>query len=315
MKKKNFWIKLILAGSALGIMNRMFFKLASYKYKRIQKKYKTYSWKLGNIHYRVEGKGQPILLIHGIGNGASSYEWRKNIPLLSKNFRVYSVDLLGFGYSSRPKITYTAYLYVQLIQDFIKNVIKEPAFVIANSQSASFAVMSCAMSPGLFKKLILISPTGIEKQSTYPDQKTKMLKRIIETPIIGTAFYQILASKPYTYYFLKNKLYKSGHSINASLINAYYGSAHLGGPSSRYLLASFLGEYLNVNVREALNKITCPICIVWGRENELVPVTLSDEWSLVKPSITSYVFNKSKAMPHEEEPLYFNEVCKNFLMK
>ena len=37
MKKKNFWIKLILAGSALGIMNHMFFKLASYKYKRIQK--------------------------------------------------------------------------------------------------------------------------------------------------------------------------------------------------------------------------------------------------------------------------------------
>ena len=256
-----------------------------------------------------------INLIHGIGNGASSYEWRKNIPLLSKNFRVYSIDLLGFGYSSRPKITYTAYLYVQLLQDFIKNVIKEPAFVIANSQSASFAVMSCAISPGLFKKLILISPTGIEKQSNYPDKKNKILKKIIETPIIGTTFYKIIASKPYTYYFLKNKLYKSGHSINASLINAYHGSSHLGGPSSRYFLASFLGEYLNVNVRQALNKVTCPICIIWGKENELVPVTLLNEWTLLKPSITSYVFNKSKAMPHEEEPLYFNEVCKNFLTK
>ena len=63
MKKKNFWIKLILAGSALGIMNHMFFKLASYRYKRFRK-YKSYSWKW-KIHYRVEGKGQPILLIMG----------------------------------------------------------------------------------------------------------------------------------------------------------------------------------------------------------------------------------------------------------
>lgn len=303
-----------MAISALTIINRTLFKLGSYRYKKIQRKYKTYSWKLGKIHYRVEGRGLPLLLIHGIGNGASSYEWRKNIPFLSKHFRVYSIDLLGFGYSSRPKITYTAYLYVQLIQDFIKDVIKEPVFVIANSQSASFALMSCAMSPGLFKKLILISPTGIDKQSKYPEPKTKIIKKLIETPIIGTTFYQVISSKPYICYFLKNKLYRSRYSINSSLVNAYYGSAHLGGPSSRYFLASFLGEYLNVNVRETLRKVTCPICIIWGRENELVPLKLLDEWTLLKPSITSYIFDKSKAMPHEEEPLYFNEICKDFLI-
>ena len=307
MKKKNFFINLFLLISSIGIINRIIFKIASIKYKKTRRFNKSYSWKYGKIHYSVEGSGTPLLLLHGIGNGASSYEWRKNIPYLSKHFKVYNLDLLVWIFFE-TKAYLHCFLYVQLIQDFIKNIIKEPTFVIANSQSASFAVMSCALSPALFKKLVLISPTGINKQSDYPTVNSKIIKSIIETPIIGTAFYLIISSKLYTYFFIKKNLYKSSFSISYSLINTYHASSHLGGPSSRYLLASFLGEYMNVNVKDALDRLTCPICIIWGKENELVPLSLLDEWTLINPSTSSYIFNKSKAMPHEEEPLYFNEV-------
>ena len=55
------------------------------------------------------------------------------------------MDLLGCGCSDRPKITYTNFLYVQLITDFIKAVIKQPTDVLTSGLSGSFAVMACKM--------------------------------------------------------------------------------------------------------------------------------------------------------------------------
>ncbi|WP_058486391.1 alpha/beta fold hydrolase [Defluviitalea phaphyphila] len=312
MKKKKFLVNFIFLTSFITLLNSIIFKLGSKKYNAKDSPDKIYLWKLGKIAYKVRGEGPPLLLIHGIGNGTSSYEWRKNIPYLSKHFKVYSIDLLGFGYSSRPKLTYTAFLYVQLIQDFIKNVIKEPTFVIANSQSASFAVIAANFSPNLFKKLILISPTGIKEQIDSPTFKSKIIKLFIETPIIGTTFYNLISSKLYIYYFIKTKLYNSSFSIAPSLVDNYYLASKAGGASSRYLLASFLGGYMNINITNFLNKISCPICTIWGKENPLVSKDLLNEWTKINPSITSYIFRKSKTMPHEEEPFYFNEVCKNF---
>ena len=74
---------------------------------------------------------------------SSSAEWKFLKKQLSKNHTVYCMDLLGCGCSDRPKITYTNFLYVQLISDFIKAVIKQPTDVLTSGLSGSFAVMAC----------------------------------------------------------------------------------------------------------------------------------------------------------------------------
>lgn len=48
--------------------------------------------------------GSPILLVHGFG--ASAYHWRYNIPELAKRHRVFAVDLLGFGWSTKALVDY-----------------------------------------------------------------------------------------------------------------------------------------------------------------------------------------------------------------
>ena len=64
---------------------------------------------------------------------------------LEKTNTVYTIDLLGCGRSDKPNITYTNYLYVQLIDNFIKDVIKEKTDVVATGSSVSFTVMACNM--------------------------------------------------------------------------------------------------------------------------------------------------------------------------
>ena len=51
----------------------------------------------------------PLILIHGFG--AAVEHWRHNIPILGQYYRVYALDLLGFGQSSKAATDYTAYLW------------------------------------------------------------------------------------------------------------------------------------------------------------------------------------------------------------
>eukprot|EP00904_Undaria_pinnatifida_P000299 jgi/Undpi1/1026/HiC_scaffold_10.g04490.m1 len=86
-----------------------------------QRVYETWRWRDHEINFRVEGPkdAPPILLIHGFG--ASVGHFRKNIPVLvSEGYRVYAVDLLGFGASDKPKdVEFSLELWQEMLTEFI----------------------------------------------------------------------------------------------------------------------------------------------------------------------------------------------------
>ena len=83
-----------------------------------------FEWRYGNIFYTKQGKGTPVLLIHDLHPASSCAEWEKIVKKLEKEHTVYTLDLLGCGRSDKPNFTYTNYMYVQLITDFVKKIIE-----------------------------------------------------------------------------------------------------------------------------------------------------------------------------------------------
>lgn len=69
--------------------------------------------------------------------GASGYEWNAIEKQLATEHTVYTIDLLGCGRSEKPDITYTNFVFAQLLCDFAKNVIREETDVIASGFSGS----------------------------------------------------------------------------------------------------------------------------------------------------------------------------------
>ncbi|HLZ08453.1 MAG TPA: alpha/beta fold hydrolase, partial [Chloroflexota bacterium] len=127
-----------------------------------------YHWSLGgqiaNVYYkRSEGDGAPVVLIHGIDAAASSSEMRHIFAGLSEHHRVYALDLLGFGLSDRPARRYRTTDYLDLIEGFLRDVVRAPAAVVASSLSAAYAVTVAARSPELIDSLLLVCPTGLER--------------------------------------------------------------------------------------------------------------------------------------------------------
>src|ERR671929_355987 len=121
----------------------------------------TFRWKHGQVFYRHAGaeSAPPVLFVHGIGAGARAFMWRRNFLPLARDFRVYAVDLLGFGYSDKPATApYSADLYVELISDFLREVVGRPATIVAHTLSAAFAVRAADEHTELVHSLVLVSP-------------------------------------------------------------------------------------------------------------------------------------------------------------
>lgn len=72
------------------------------------------------MHYIDEGRGDPILFLHG--NPASSYIWRNIIPYTTKDARAIAVDLIGFGKSGKPNIDYGFSDQYEYLEAFIKKL-------------------------------------------------------------------------------------------------------------------------------------------------------------------------------------------------
>lgn len=265
---------------------------------------KYYKWKYGNIYYTKNGKGKPVLLIHDLDVTSSSYEWNRVIKKLSVNNTVYAIDLLGCGRSDKPNLTYTNYLYVQLINDFIKNIIEKRTDVIATGDSLSFVIMGCQMEPEFYNKLIGITPTDLYELAKSPGKRKNLLKFAIELPVLGTFIYNLAERKNQIIDMMVNDYFYKGHLVSTQIINAYYQAAHNGNGNGRYLLASIKSYYTNINIVSALKKINNSICLIGGKEHPFISEVI-DDYKKFNPSIEDAYISNTSCLPQLESPEKF----------
>src|SRR2546427_6243351 len=145
---------------ALTVVNKLTETMAGELNTVLTGEERRYPWKYGDVFYEVKGNrdAKPLVLIHGFGPGASSFEWRKNVDALAQDFRVFVLDLPGFGISDRPAIDYTAETFADMISDFIKEVIAKPAIVAAHGLTCAYVIADAYRKPQLFARLVLLSP-------------------------------------------------------------------------------------------------------------------------------------------------------------
>lgn len=308
--KKAFFITIIL--SFVIIINKVIFILSTLNKKVYEENSYYYQWKFGKINYIKKGSGKPILCIHSLKNGASSFEYHKIIKTLSNNYTVYAIDLLGYGKSEKPKLTFTSYMYLQLINDFLDDVIREEADIITSGKSNSFITMLSLQNPKYINKLIFINPADLTSLTKSPTNRSIALKYLLESPILGTLIYNILNSKA----CIKNQLNKSYYSklnVNKKTINSFHENSHLGNGNNKYIYSSNICHYLNVNIKPALEEINNSIYIIQGNDFNDSNKDIINDYKKINASIEASIINKSKDFPHLEKPKSVLEVLSVYL--
>lgn len=271
-----------------------------------------FNWRYGNIFYTKQGKGSPLLLIHDLNPASSSCEWDKISKHLAKHHTVYCVDLLGCGRSDKPNMTYSNYLFVQLITDFIKNVIGSKPDIIATGDSVSFVLMACNMEPEHFKRIIIINPANLVGLSKTPNKRKNALKFLIELPVFGTMIYNLAFSKKNIDKTFYHDYYYKSHLVPSRLTDTYYESAHTANSYGKYLLSSIKSDYTNINIVHALKKINNSIFLIGSRGNEHSEPVI-DSYVSYNPSIEVSYVSESKYLPQLEVPEKLMEILNLYL--
>lgn len=260
-----------------------------------------YEWRFGKIFYQKKGSGTPLLLIHDLTTGSSCFEFHRIADELSKTHEVYLIDLLGYGLSDKPNMTYTNYLYVQLVIDFIKNVIEKKTDIIATGDSVPIVVMACHNDPEVFNRLIFINPQSLYNLNQIPSKHTKLFKLFIELPIIGTFVFNFLTSRAMIEKDFETLYFYDKEKIREKDIQAYLEAAHLPDFHSKFSFASYAGKYMNTNIIHSLKEINHSIFILGGKEKE-ENETILENYQYYNNAIETHMIPDSRQLPHLEVP-------------
>ncbi len=279
-------------------------------------KYFTSRW--GQVYYKEAGSPEnpPVVLVHGVGAGASSYEWRKNFEALSHDFHVYAYDLLGFGKSERSvTVSYNADLYVDLLTDFLREVVKRPAAVMAASLAGGHAIQVANRFPEMVNALVLLQPAGnnLSAGIAGPNVTGSFSYPILRLPILGQGLFSFVASRFNIRSFMQNQLYYDKSLVNYELVEQYYIAAHQKG-AEHAPLAFFAGR-LNAEIGTAFGKLQQPVLMVWGRQSKITPVEQAYKLLQQLPSAELKVLEDARLACNDEKADQYNQVVSEFLHK
>jgi len=321
-KKKGFPWKRVIGGAGLGFgglaaNNARIWNSVAPLESKLNGESRYYRSRQGIIFYKEAGQGgddtTPVVFVHGIGAGNSSYEFSENFDAVSQQFQTYAFDLLGFGNSDRPKVKYTAEFYIKQLTEFLDEVVKKPAYIIASSLGAAYAVQVAYRRPELIKKLVLSSPTGINKSGGK--RNLQMLPgftySVLRSPVIGKAIYSGVSSKTSIRSFMQNQMFYDKSKITDEMIQQYFTSAHQQG--AEYAPPSFFTGLLDAEIGHTLGKLNKPVLMFFGKESLITPLWEANALKQQNPSAEMVTLDQARLSVNWEQAEEFNRRTLEFL--
>lgn len=261
----------------------------------------------GTIDYTVAGEGTPVLMVHGINAGASNFEWRANFRVFCKFFRVWALDLPGFGRSEKLAKSYRPSLYIKAITEFIEKQIGQPVYILSSGLSAAYCLAVANRNPTQVRGLALVTPSGITNNACPPNETSLTVFRLFTNPIQGDAIYNSFASPQSIEYFLKEFVYANPNLVTCRTVEYLTAAAHQC-PYAEYAPASFVSGLSNFDIKPFYAKITQPMLILWGRQAKLNPIKNMEAFLQYNENATPYIFENSGLIPQCEEAKEFNRI-------
>jgi pimeloyl-ACP methyl ester carboxylesterase len=204
-----------------------------------------------NIRYFTGGQGEPLIVIHGGGDGARA--WLENAEALSQYYSVYIPDLPGFGHSQSANDRFRLPEFVRFVEDFSSALGLERFHLIGHSIGGGIAIHYALKFPQKVKGLVLVSSwcLGIE-----------------------TALWVRLLSHP----ALCQSLGEAGIAVFKGvkwLARLFYAPFKFANPITRVkmdigkTMITLRGQ--TTVLQDRLCELTMPTLLVWGAGDRIVP--------------------------------------------
>ncbi|HEY7064174.1 MAG TPA: alpha/beta hydrolase [Chloroflexota bacterium] len=260
-------------------------------------------------HYVHAGEGEPLVLIHGGGPGASGATgWPKTIPVLAQHFHVYAIDLIGNGDTDKPLIEYSFQTLVEHVAGFIDALNLGPVRICGNSQGAYVTIKYTLDNPGRVTRAALISTGSVAKAVGLSDEgKALTLPRYDGSKASLRKFMEAILNDPSV--------------ITDELVDTRYAAATQPG---HFEMQESLGKYRQLmardashrqvyEIRERLAALQVPWCVIWAGADRTAPMDpLGNGMRAMFPNVPFTVVEGSGHQVQNDKPEECNRLLLDF---
>jgi pimeloyl-ACP methyl ester carboxylesterase len=261
-----------------------------------------------HVHYQEFGEqnAPPIILIHGYT--ASVFVWHKVAPLLAEaGFRVIAVDLVGFGYTSKPRwFTYTIDAQARMVSRLM-NSLGIGRAVIAGSSYGGAVAMSLALDySASVEKLVLLDAVCNDELLSHP------ILRLASIPGIGEVITPFLVdSRMMLRSRMRNTLAPANYDLISDDRVANLLRPLMAADAHHSLLATSR-NWRAKRLEMDAHLIDQPALIIWGEEDTLVGI--HNGYKLLEEMLNSrlVVLRDCGHVPAEEKSEIVSELVTEF---
>ncbi|RMG89415.1 MAG: alpha/beta hydrolase [Chloroflexi bacterium] len=253
--------------------------------------------------YYVAGRpnGRPVLLLHGMSTSADSF--RETMHALADSHWLIAPDIPGFGFSEHTT-PYTLPHLVEWLAAFWQTLDLPPVALVGHSFGGILAASFAVAYPEDVTHLLLVAP-AILSQAAFPDVVKKM-GISLGLVDLGSAVSQ---SKVWLNRQIRAPFFapdKQDESVWERRL-ADYEHARAS--------ADVLKALAFHDVRPQLARLTQPVCLVWGENDPVVPVTDADKLVTLLPNapVSQYVLSECGHVPMLEQQAVFQGIVRDFL--
>jgi pimeloyl-ACP methyl ester carboxylesterase len=261
------------------------------------------------VHYRDEGPKEddlPIVLIHG--TSASLHTWDGWAKELKEKRRIIRFDLPGFGLTGQfPDNDYSINSYIDFVESALNKLGVQKFIIGGNSLGGQIAWATAIKLPARVEKAILVDAAG------YPinPYAVPIAWILIQIPIIDTVMERILP-RAVVESSIKS-LYGDPTYVSAEQVDRYYEITLR--PGNRSALKARLHIARNENTSDLVKKVSQPTLIIWGKQDELIPIENAERFAQDISQSHLVVFEHLGHLPQEENPELTVQAVKDFLRK
>jgi pimeloyl-ACP methyl ester carboxylesterase len=252
------------------------------------------------IHVTAGGEGEPLLLVHGIGQ--SAYTWRRNFDALSKNHFVIAVDMIGYGYSDKPDLTYTIEENSEFLLALLNILRIRETNIVAMGSGACYALDFMVHYPQRVKRAVCISPGGLTPEMPYQlrlmnGSLSRAATMMLTESAVGKFYYSCMFDQT---------------CINDKDIMETYRTLH--SRESKEVLSRSIKNFDEQDIVSRLRLLPHEVLYIWGSEDRWRPIKpYAETYLAATPHATLYQMRNCGHLPHEEKPERFNAAVVGFL--
>lgn len=250
------------------------------------------------LHYEITGRGEPLILIEGLGT--ATWLWWKQVPELSRHFRVVAFDLRGSGWSDKPDEPYSIPMFADDLAGLMDTLRIKQAHVLGISLGGYVAQEFALRYPQKVKRLILCS-TGTNGPHATPPSPDVILA--LMTPVAGQGD-------------LRSRIALSlsvGHAVAHPEDIEQMIAWRLDNPQPAYAYNRQLMSAVGWTSEGRLGEISMPTLIMAGSEDRVVPPQNADVLAAGIPHAEKVILQGAGHLINVEKPDEFNKEVIQFL--